>query len=131
MHAKDAYEGIILEDGSVINNAVFRAMTPVLQDFVMETRGYIKQIEEIRSLEMLAPINPFTDLSNIPPAYLSSMADFEDTLMRKAVENLKHESIGFTEGAYVVNQLRQIKARTPEMNWFHSVKQMYGRFGIK
>ncbi len=76
VHAKDIYEGITLEDGSVINNAVFLAMTPIVRDFVMETRGYIKQVEESRNLERAMPITPSTDLTKVPPAYLSSMRDF-------------------------------------------------------
>lgn len=131
IHAKDYFNGIILENRLVIDNLNYPKINPYVRVFVEESRGLIKQIEVSRKLEKL----PIIDLNSyplekLPSSYIDAMTRFYGFL-ETFEKHLKPEVIPFSEVGYIVNQLNQIKRKVPEVSAWKVVQNLYQRFGIK
>lgn len=131
LHAKDNFEGIKLEDGTLIGASDYDRMNPRVREFLKETRGYIKQIEISRFLEKANPIYAVAKRwEKLPPAYLISIQSFIETLDRMQ-SDIKPEIISFEDARYVGHQLNQIRNRIPEIGIFKVVQNLYQRFWIR
>ena len=131
LHAKDNFEGIKLEDGTLIGASDYNRIDPRVMEFLKETRSYIKQIEISRFLEKANPLYTVAKKwEELPPAYLASIRIFVEELGLMQ-NDIKREIISFEDARYVRHQLNQIRHRIPEIGIFKVVQDLYNKSKIR
>ena len=79
MHGEDYHEGIRLESGVLINYTNYDSIDTDVLDFIIETRGYIRQVETARDLMISAMdvknLILSMQLEKVPPEYLTEFLD--------------------------------------------------------
>lgn len=131
LHGKHYFEGIKLEDGSSLDSSNYTKIDKYVKEFVKEVGGFIKEINT--SMELEKPDLRYlssTEFEKLPPAYVTSLLSFKNYLIYIS-EHIRPEKVPFSDLRYVIHQLKQIKRRTPEMEGFDVVKDLYKSFGIK
>ena len=138
LHAEDYLNGIQLENGYLISRLNIHTINKNVVDFVAETRGYIRELESIRQLELKTPeyssnLNYLLSRQSdklIPTTYLESLLNFASKF-EEFETSIRPENIPLKDRVYIIHQINQIQAKVPELVVFSEVNKLYKRFALR